>query len=62
MKHWLHNLRVHGVRALVRHPHHYAVAAQLSTAMLILGHYSAEHHVAAWLYAAFENLSTVSES
>lgn len=58
---WLASLKKDGLKAFIRHPHHYVVACGLSVTMLIIGHYGTTEHIGAWLYAVLENVSTVLE-
>lgn len=58
---WLRALRTRRVKVVIAQPHHYCVAAGLSLLMFGLGHYSVEHHVAAWGYAILESITTAGE-
>lgn len=49
------------LKSFVRHPHHYAVAFGLSSSLYALGHYGSGEHAAAWIYAVWENITTVLE-
>lgn len=58
---WMEALRKRRVKVVVAAPHHYCVAAGISLLMLVLGHYSIEHHIGAWSYALLESITTAGE-
>lgn len=58
---WVCGLRRRHVKALARHPHHYATAAGLTALLYILGHHDSAAVSGVWGYAFLENVASAGE-
>jgi hypothetical protein len=61
LKKWWYGTKQRHLRALVAHPHHYAVALGITLILFLFGMWERGAITGAWCYALLENLATLGE-